>query len=370
MANIWGAIQSTITEAYKTANERAQAKWTEITATILNEGETTEKRLLDTAAHNTVVDSSTGDAIVQTGETVGDKKAGHVVITDEEGNIVNNFGSSVQVSTIVDEQKTIAFANSDPINTGKDVFFTGAEGYPEKHKISILNESTETSLTVSIKNYIESLEEYSLLTQLAIPAQPARTNPTKVFYYDDSGTSFSDVTTAFTNATANDVAVPGHAAAEVGDMLYICSQYEPFNKVYFNIGTAKTDISTLIPEYWNGSAWVALTATDGTVGFTLAGIYSFIFKAPSNWASTTVNSQAGYFIRFRCTAFTSADVAGAITQGNITLTSNDNRQTRIIRGLNEEDFKVIVQNDTAIAAAQTIVGAGAHTPKIAVMRMI
>lgn len=47
MARLWGALQSTITEAYKTANDLAQAKWKEITCTVIDEGETTERRLLD-----------------------------------------------------------------------------------------------------------------------------------------------------------------------------------------------------------------------------------------------------------------------------------------------------------------------------------
>ena len=176
---------------------------------------------------------------------------------------------------------------------------------------------------------------------------------------------------SFTNVTVNDVTVPGHVRAN--EALYIGS-LTPFNKVYFNLGTASTDVCTLVYEYYNGSQWVALTnVTDNTVAFTAtAGVYSLKFKAPSDWAKVVVNAgTSSYFIRVRCSAFTSAGTQGLITQGIMTLTANSDRFTRIIRGLVETDFKVIVQNATAgVAASQSIGGAGAFSGSIAVMRMI
>ncbi len=61
MAHVFGAIQETITEAYKAANKYVTASWKEITCTILDEGETTEKHLLDVAA--VVVDPNTGEPV-------------------------------------------------------------------------------------------------------------------------------------------------------------------------------------------------------------------------------------------------------------------------------------------------------------------
>ena len=57
-------------------------------------------------------------------------------------------------------------------------------------------------------------------------------------------------------------------------------------------------------EYWDGSAWSTLTIVqdnssgstkDGTLSFGRDGAIHFI--PPSDWASTTVNSQAGYWVR-------------------------------------------------------------------------
>mgnify|MGYP001566209265 CR=1 FL=1 len=62
-------------------------------------------------------------------------------------------------------------------------------------------------------------------------------------------------------------------------------------------------------EYWNGAAWSALTivwdetdttANDGLRSFQADG--AIIFSAPADWASTTVNGQAGFFVRARCSA--------------------------------------------------------------------
>lgn len=142
-------------------------------------------------------------------------------------------------------------------------------------------------------------------------------NPSKVYYYDASGDSFTSKLTAFTNSTANDVTVPGHAAAEVDDYLAI-GYSKPFTKVTINVGTAKTDTSTIVWEYWDGDAWVTLTVTDATTGFTVASEHTVTFTAPTDWAVKSLsNTAATYYIRARCSAFTSAGTAGAITQGSI-----------------------------------------------------
>jgi len=62
-------------------------------------------------------------------------------------------------------------------------------------------------------------------------------------------------------------------------------------------------------EYWNGSAWSALTivydetdttAQDGLRPFQQDG--SIIFNAPGDWVSTTVDAQSAFWVRARCNA--------------------------------------------------------------------
>lgn len=139
--------------------------------------------------------------------------------------------------------------------------------------------------------------------------------PSKAWYYDLSGTDYTDETADIGNATANDVNVPGHAEGEVGD--YLAIGYEdPFTAIAMNVGTAKTDTSTLVFEYWDGDEWKTLSVTDGTTGFTLTGSHDITWTEPTDWVKKKINTDtvAYYYIRVRCSAFTSADAQGMITQ--------------------------------------------------------
>ena len=143
-------------------------------------------------------------------------------------------------------------------------------------------------------------------------------DPDSVLYYDSSGSSFSNKTTAFKDASVNDVAVPGHAAGEVGDYLAIGNS-ETFELISFVIGTSRTDTSTLVWEYWDGDGWVTLTATDNTTAFTVApGTATVTWTAPADWTKEELSTTDPYYwVRVRCSAFSSAGVAGAITSGTI-----------------------------------------------------
>lgn len=142
----------------------------------------------------------------------------------------------------------------------------------------------------------------------------------KVWYYDASGTSYASETTDFNSVTANDVNVPGHAAAEVGD--YLAIGYEdPFTVIDVTVGTAKTDVSTIVFEYWDGSAWSTLSVTDATTGFTVSGAHTITFTAPTDWVAKKLSTDttALYYVRARCSAFTSAGTGGALTSGTLGL---------------------------------------------------
>lgn len=138
--------------------------------------------------------------------------------------------------------------------------------------------------------------------------------PTVYARLDDGG-AFTNYDTAADNATANDVNLLP-AAEGIDDAFYFGSDTK-FAFVKIKIGTS--GVGTAIAwEYYNGSAWVALTVTDNTLGFTAApGIYDISFTPPTNWASTTVNAQAGWWIRARCTAasFTTQPKADRIWMG-------------------------------------------------------
>jgi hypothetical protein len=121
----------------------------------------------------------------------------------------------------------------------------------------------------------------------------------------DDGGSFTDETTPANEATADDMTLL--PAAPVVDDAYYFGASALFDKLTLNISTAGAGTWTLVWEYWNGTAWTALTGiSDGTTGFTTGGTNDVVWTPPTDWATTTVNAQGPfYYIRGRVSAFTS-----------------------------------------------------------------
>lgn len=76
-----------------------------------------------------------------------------------------------------------------------------------------------------------------------------------------------------------------------GDIIYIGS-HTPFAGVDIDINNANSIASVLTVKYWNGTAWVTISASDGTVstGKTMAvdGIVSW--TVPTAWAKTSLKA--------------------------------------------------------------------------------
>jgi len=78
-----------------------------------------------------------------------------------------------------------------------------------------------------------------------------------------------------------------------------------FGRVKLNFGTLGVQGSavTLAWEYWNGTAWTALSGvTDGTSGLTAHGTVTWTI--PGNWVANAVNSVTLLWVRLRFTAGT------------------------------------------------------------------
>ena len=105
----------------------------------------------------------------------------------------------------------------------------------------------------------------------------------------------------------------------VGDAIYIGHTVK-FCKVKAVISQARTGTATVTLEYWNGTAWAAVTTfDDDTVGWSAAaGTYFIHFVPPSDWAANTTgngpNAQAGFFVRMRLSALTSVTQQPLATQ--------------------------------------------------------
>lgn len=109
----------------------------------------------------------------------------------------------------------------------------------------------------------------------------------------DDGGAFTDETTDANDAGADDVVlVP--ASPVNNDAFYLGYAYR-FTEVQVNTSTVATD-GTVTWEYWNGTAWTALTSvSDDTSSFKTSGLKSVTWALPWNWAKNTVNSQGPYY---------------------------------------------------------------------------
>jgi hypothetical protein len=132
-------------------------------------------------------------------------------------------------------------------------------------------------------------------------------------WYEDVGTSWSEQTSGFNDATdANWTVFP--ASEAIGDYCAIGST-SVFNKLTLDNanGTAGVGGSVVIVwEYWNGSAWTALAGVvDGTSNFTATASDGQIVEwtMPSDWEATSVGDGATggaelFCVRARITAAT------------------------------------------------------------------
>lgn len=105
----------------------------------------------------------------------------------------------------------------------------------------------------------------------------------------------------------------------------------PFGCMYFNVSAtpATFGADSITWEYWDGDSWEALTiiwdktdstANDGLRPFQEDG--HIFFSAPTDWASSTIDSQAAYWVRARCNAtvnFTQVPLMDSVEHAIVTI---------------------------------------------------
>lgn len=119
--------------------------------------------------------------------------------------------------------------------------------------------------------------------------------------------TWTDLTTAFTNASTGDAALlPAKAVA--GDASYIGYTAGKFAKLKLTYSQARVG-GTVVLEYSKGTTWGTLTCADNSTLLTeAAGTKWISWVPPTDWATATVNGTSAYWIRFRCS------VEGVTTQ--------------------------------------------------------
>lgn len=121
---------------------------------------------------------------------------------------------------------------------------------------------------------------------------------------DDGGTQTTE-TAAANDSTADDMTLlPATPAA--GDAYYFAAD-DKFDGMELNISTAGSGTWSITWEYYDGSAWTALSnVVDDTNGFTTAGRNLITWDEPNDWATTSVNGISGvYWVRARVSSYSS-----------------------------------------------------------------
>jgi len=98
---------------------------------------------------------------------------------------------------------------------------------------------------------------------------------------------------------------------QADDALYF-GKNPRFDDIHLYVGTAFVANSvTFAWEYWNGSAWAALSVADGTDGFTSLGAGTVAFVPPDDWRETTVNGTQSMWVRCRIDSVSNPTEGGA-----------------------------------------------------------
>lgn len=111
---------------------------------------------------------------------------------------------------------------------------------------------------------------------------------------DDLATAPTDASeNAQDGSTATSVTLSSQGTLANGDALYVGS-YVPFQGVDIDVDSTNSTTSVLTVMYWNGSAWVDISDTDGTEsgGATLAQDGQVTWTIPTAWVSASLRGIA------------------------------------------------------------------------------
>ena len=112
-------------------------------------------------------------------------------------------------------------------------------------------------------------------------------------WIEETGPAYTDVTTEF-GSDASDVQI----FAADDDYIYV-GYDSTFEGIEVVLAIVSSDDILAVFEYWDGSAWTALTVTDGTNGFIQDG--DIEITVPVDWAAVDVNGTSKFYVRIQRT---------------------------------------------------------------------
>lgn len=201
------------------------------------------------------------------------------------GDVLDYEGDAVSGILVLENWNGTEFTNNTTVTGGTSTF------------------SATTDVTGDVESFYQ---EYTWVWDLAGKSMQAsydyqaakfaaRRHP--ISFQDDAGV-FTTFTNEAKDETTADIDLLPVTPAQ-NDAFYFGDVNFPFEQITIDISTAATT-STITWEYWNGSSWTALSSvTDDTTNLTVTGKNTIDYTLPSDWVSTTINSQAAYWVRAR-----------------------------------------------------------------------
>lgn len=91
------------------------------------------------------------------------------------------------------------------------------------------------------------------------------------------------------NSTSTDITLSSLDTLANGDAVFV-GAFVPFGGLVVDVDSTNSTASVLTAEYWNGSAWTDISASDGTAsgGATFAQDGSITWTVPASWASVAL----------------------------------------------------------------------------------
>jgi hypothetical protein len=178
----------------------------------------------------------------------------------------------------------------------------------------------------------------------------------------DDGGVFTDETDEADEVTDDDVTL-FPAVPVAGTDRYYIGFGTKFSDLKVNVTTAGVGAYTIVWEYWDGDSWETLTVAGAGADFKTGGVQPVTFTAPSDWATTTINSQGPYyFIRAEIQSGGSSTVplAGRIHIGSKTNASYSTPTldaAAIADGLGDQSLRLDVYPTGAEAPMAAMTGA-------------
>ena len=243
----------------------------------------------------------------------------YINVDDESGCDFNVMGSDLPAGSVDSTELATDSVDSDEIAANAvgnaemgDNAVDNAEIATDAVRSDEIQDASieEVDVSAGLKTHIITMELPGTVAEFGFPfdVETQTEQVAALAVVDDGG----DLQLLSTSATGAGVAANYQLFPDVeveNDAAYFGGA-APFGAMFFDIDTVATyGADSLTWEYWNGAAWAALTivwdqtdttAQDGLRSFQQDG--EIIFSAPSDWASTTVNGQAGFWVRARCNA--------------------------------------------------------------------